>query len=393
MPLKQTGLALDGARDLIRSIPLENIANIAKQAFDKTDIIPLWFGEGDLVTPDFIGDAICKALKEGETFYSHQNGIPEFRQTLADYLTGLNKKPVSPNRITVTSGGMMAIMKAVQLTVNEGDNVIVIDPVWPNISGIVQMLGAESRSVSMDLTDRGWELDVAKVEMACDKRTKAIFFASPGNPTGAILSVEVQKQLLELGRKKGIWIISDEVYSRMSYDITVVSSFLDISEEEDRVLIINSFSKSWSMTGARLGWLVHPPSLEKTFAMMVQYTTSGTTTFLQYGGIAAIREGEDYVKFMSDYCRDGMAIVCDALDEIPRVNLRRRPDAGMYTFFEIDGMENSQKACLDILESSKVGLAPGYFFGKGSEKFLRLCFCRSPEQLHMAMERLKKALR
>ena len=393
MSVKQTVTALEGARDQIRSIPLGNIANIAKQAFNNTDIIPLWFGEGDLATPDFISDAICKALKEGKTFYSHQNGIPEFRQALADYLTKLNEKPVSLDRITVTSGGMPAIMKAVQLTVNEGDNVIVIDPVWPNITGIVQMVGAESRSVSMDLTARGWELDVAKVEAACDARTKAIFFASPGNPTGAVIPVEVKKQLLELSRKTGIWIISDEVYSRMSYDIDVVPSFLDISEEEDRVLIINSFSKSWSMTGARLGWLVHPPSLEKTIAMMVQYTTSGTTTFLQYGGIAALRHGEDYVKFMSDYCREGMKIVCDALDEIPRVILRRRPEAGMYAFFEIDGMTESRKACLDILDSSKVGLAPGYFFGKQSEKFLRLCYCRSPEQLHMAMERLKKTLR
>ncbi|MBL4800690.1 MAG: pyridoxal phosphate-dependent aminotransferase [Emcibacter sp.] len=392
MPHFPKHLALDGVREQIKSIPLDNIANIAKQAFNETDIIPLWFGEGDLTTPDFIGEAICTALKEGKNFYSHQNGIPELRQTLADYLTGLNAKPVTANRITVTSGGMPAIMKAVQLTVNEGDNVIVIDPVWPNITGIVQMVGGISRSVRMDLGDEGWTLDVEKVEAACDARTKAIFFASPGNPTGATLPVAVQKQLLELSRKTGIWIISDEVYSRMSYDGTIVPSFLDIAETEDRVLIINSFSKSWSMTGSRLGWIIHPPSLEKIFAMMVQYTTSGTTTYLQYGGISAIRNGESYVKSMTEYCHTGMKITCDALDEIPRVILRKRPSAGMYAFFEIDGMEDSKKACLHILESSQVGLAPGYFFGKGSEKFLRLCFCRSPQLLHTAMERLKTVL-
>lgn len=389
---KKTQAARDGAREKIKSIPLDNIANIAKQAFNNTDIIPLWFGEGDLPTPDFIGEAICVAIREGKGFYSHQNGIPEFRQTLADYLSGLNIKPVPMNRITVTSGGMPAIMLAVQLTVNEGDNVVIIDPVWPNITGAVQLAGGQSRSVRMDLTNDGWALDMEKVRAACDKRTKAIFFASPGNPTGAILSMDVQKQLLAYGRETGIWIISDEVYSRLAYDVNVVPSFLDISEPEDRVLIINSFSKSWSMTGSRLGWLVHPPSLEKTMAMMVQYTSSGTTTFLQYGGIAAIRDGEEYVKFMREYCQNGMEITCDALDEIPRVILKKRPAAGMYAFFEIDGMADSKKACLDILESSKVGLAPGYFFGKGSEKFLRLCYCRSPESLHAAMERLKAAL-
>jgi aspartate/methionine/tyrosine aminotransferase len=173
----------------------------------------------------------------------------------------------------------------------------------------------------------------------------------------------------------------------------MVPSFLDISEVEDRVLIVNSFSKSWSMTGSRLGWLTHPPSIEAIMAMMVQYTSSGTTTYLQYGGIAAIRDGEDFVKFMTDYSGQGMKIVCDALDDIPRVKLRRRPTAAMYAFFEIDGMEDSRQACLDILASSKVGLAPGYFFGTGSEKFLRLCFCRAPEQLHIAMERLKAAIK
>lgn len=389
----QPQMALDGVRNQIRSIPLENIAALAKSAFNNKEIIPLWFGEGDVTTPEFIGRAIYDAMLAGNTFYSHQNGIPEFRQIMADYLTGLNAAPVEMARITVTSGGMPAIMLAVQLTVNAGDNVIIIDPVWPNITGIVQMVGGQTRSVRMDLTDDGWILDVEKVAAACDGRTKAIFFASPGNPTGAVLSVEVQKQLLDLGRKTGIWIISDEVYCRMSFDQIVVPSFLDISEPEDRVLIVNSFSKSWSMTGSRLGWIVHPPSLEATMALMVQYTTSGTTTYLQYGGMAAIREGEEFVKFMTGYCRKGMEIVCDALDEIPRVTLRRRPTAAMYAFFEIDGMEDSKQACLDILESSKVGLAPGYFFGKGSEKFLRLCFCRSPEQLQVAMERLKAALR
>lgn len=393
MNSKQQNLALEGVRRQIRDMPLENIANIAKQAFSKdSDVIPLWFGEGDVNTPAFISEAVTAAMKAGHTFYSHQNGIPELRQTLATYLSGLNQNPVTPDRITVTSGGMPAIMLAIQLTVNAGDNIIIIDPVWPNITGITKMVGGEVRSVSMDSTDEGWVLDMNKVEAACDDRTSAIFFASPGNPTGAMLSVEVQKQLLELGRKRGIWIISDEVYSRMAYDRNVVSSFLDICEEEDRVIIINSFSKSWSMTGWRLGWLVHPPSLEKTMAMMVQYTSSGTTTFLQYGGIAAIEQGEDFVKFMSDYCKTGMEIACDALDEIPRVILHQRPEAAMYVFFEIDGMSDSKTACLDILQKSDVGLAPGYFFGEGSQSFLRLCYCRSPESLRIAMERLKQAL-
>jgi aspartate aminotransferase len=385
-------LATDGLRQKIADISLENISNIAKEAFGKSDILPLWFGEGDVSTPKFIAEAAKKAIDDGHYFYSHQNGIPEFRETMAKYLSGLGKNKITSDRITLTSGGMPAIMLAIFMTVNDGDNIIVIDPVWPNIGGITRIAGGEVRSVRMDLTDKGWELDMNKVAAACNGRTKAIFFASPGNPTGAMLPVEKQKEILEFCRPRGIWIISDEVYSRMVFSHKPAPSFLDISEPEDRVLIINSFSKSWAMTGWRLGWLTHPPSLGPTLAMMTQYTTSGTATFLHHTAIAAIREGEPFVKEMTEYCRQGMEIVCDALEEMPRVRLVRRPEAAMYAFFEIDGMKDSKAAVLEILHKTKVGLAPGYFFGEGSEGFLRLCFCRAPDTLREAMERLKPSL-
>jgi aspartate/methionine/tyrosine aminotransferase len=385
-------LALGGLRQQILDIPLENISNIAKQAFGSSDILPLWFGEGDVPTPPFIAAAAKKAIDEGHFFYTHQNGIPEFRATVADYLTGLYSKTVTADRITLTSGGMPAIMLAVQALVNEGDNVIVIDPVWPNIGGFTRIAGGIVRSVRMDLTEAGWVLDMNKVAAAADSRTRVIFFASPGNPTGAMLPVETQKEMLAFCRPRGIWIISDEVYGRMVFGQSTADSFIDISEPEDRVLIINSFSKSWAMTGWRLGWLTHPPSLGPTFAMMTQYTTSGTTTFLHHAAIAAIKGGEPFVKEIRDYSRQGMEIVCDALEKMSRVKLKRRPEAAMYVFFEIDGMKDSKAAVLDILDKTKVGLAPGIFFGKGSESFLRLCFCRAPDTLHLAMERLKPML-
>ncbi|HEY4547746.1 MAG TPA: aminotransferase class I/II-fold pyridoxal phosphate-dependent enzyme, partial [Pedomonas sp.] len=317
---------------------------------------------------------------------------PALRQTLADYHTRLCSTAVGPERITVTSGGMPAIMLAVQLVLTPGDNIVVIDPVWPNIGGITQLLGGEVRSVRMDLDERGWTLDLGKVAAACDDRTKAIFYASPGNPTGAMIPLAQQKELLEFARPRGIWLIADEVYYRLVFGRTAGDTILDISEPEDRVLVINSFSKAWAMTGWRLGWLVHPPSLGPRLAMMVQYTTSGTATFLQHAGIAAIRDGEAFVAEMNRYCRQGMEIVCDALEQMPRVTLRARPEAAMYAFIEIDGMEDSRAACLDILNATQVGLAPGMFFGRGSERFVRLCFARAPEVLHAAMERLRPYL-
>jgi aspartate/methionine/tyrosine aminotransferase len=273
-----------------------------------------------------------------------------------------------------------------------GDNLIVVDPVWPNAGGMAQIVGAEVRSVRMDHGQGGWTLDPQKVAAIMDDRTRAVFFASPGNPTGAMIPLETQAALLEACRKRGVWLIADEVYNRLAFGRNAAPTILDIGAPEDRLIVINSFSKSWAMTGWRLGWMVHPPSVGPTLAMMTQYTTSGVATFLQHAGVAAISEGEPFVAWMRGYCEDGMRIVCDALEAMPRVRLGPRPQAGMYAFFEIDGMPDSRAACLDILAKTSVGLAPGRFFGPGSEGFLRACVCRKPEVLTEAMGRLAPAL-
>ncbi len=384
--------ALEGARALIREIPLENISGLAKGRFGDPSIIPLWFGEGDVAAPAFIGEAMARAIRDGHVFYTHQNGIPELRETLADYLTVLGREPIGPENITVTFSGMNAIMLAIQLSCEAGDNLIVVDPVWPNAGGMARIVGAEVRSVRMEHGQGGWTLDPDKVVDAMDGRTRAVFFASPGNPTGAMVPIETQRALLEACRARGVWLIADEVYNRLAFGRSAAPTILDIAEPEDRLIVVNSFSKSWAMTGWRLGWMVHPPSIGPTLAMMTQYTTSGVATFLQHAGVAAIREGEPFVAWMRGYCEQGMGIVCDALEQLPRVRLGPRPEAGMYAFFEIDGMPDSRAACLDILAKTSVGLAPGYFFGPGSDGFLRACVCRRPEVLAEAMTRLAPAL-
>jgi aspartate aminotransferase len=384
--------ALSGARADIRRIPLENIAGLARGAFGDPSIIPLWFGEGDVPAPAFIGEALSRAIAAGHVFYTHQNGIPELRQALSDYLTGLGAQPIGPDRITVSFSGMNAIMLAIQLCCETGDNIIAVDPVWPNTGGMARLVGAEVRSARMDHGQNGWTLDPEKVATQIDDRTRAVFFASPGNPTGAMIPLETQGELLALCRARGVWLIADEVYNRLAFGRNSAPTILDIAEPEDRLIVINSFSKSWAMTGWRLGWMVHPPSLGPTLALMTQYTTSGVTTFLQHAGVAAIREGEPFVAWMRAYCETGMGIVCDALERLPRVRTGPRPQAGMYAYFEIDGMPDSRQACLDILRQTSVGLAPGVFFGPGSESFLRACVCRKPEALASAMARLSEAL-
>ncbi len=384
--------ALDGARAHIRDIPLENIAGLAKDRFGDASVIPLWFGEGDLPAPAFIGEAMSRAIADGHVFYTHQNGIPELRETLAAYLSGLGARPIGPERITVAASGMNAIQLALTLICEAGDNIVAIDPVWPNTGGMARLLGAEVRSVRMDAGPDGWSLDVDKLAASLDGRTRAVFFASPGNPTGAMVPLKVQAAVLGLCRERGVWLIADEVYNRLAFGLASAPTILDIAEPEDRLVVINSFSKSWAMTGWRLGWMVHPPSLGPTMAMLTQYTSSGVTTFLQHAGVAAIAEGEPFVASMRAYCEAGMGIVCDALERSPRVRMGPRPKAGMYAFFQVDGMPDARQACLDILAATNVGLAPGVFFGPGSESYLRACVCRAPDVLSEAMGRLAPAL-
>jgi aspartate/methionine/tyrosine aminotransferase len=204
--------------------------------------------------------------------------------------------------------------------------------------------------------------------------------------------MDVQVAVLDACRARGIWLMADEVYNRLVFGRRNAESILDHADAEDRLMVVNSFSKSWAMTGWRLGWIVHPPSLGPILAMMTQYTTSGVTTFLQHAGAAAVIHGEPFVASMREYCEQGMGIVCDALERFGRVRLGPRPTAGMYAFFEVDGMGDSRAACLEILETTRVGLAPGHFFGPGSDRFLRLCVCRRPETLVEAMGRLEEAL-
>ena len=385
-------LALAGARAEIGRIPLENISSLARESFGDPSVIPLWFGEGDLAAPAFIGEAMAAAVVAGHVFYAHQNGVAELREAISHYQTALSTRKIDVDRVTVTTSGMHAIFMAVLMAAGPGDNVVVIDPVWPNIGGATRLAGAEVRPVRMDNGPEGWTLDLDRLAAAMDERTRLVFFASPGNPTGAMLPMEAQRAMLDMCRRAGAWLVADEVYNRMVFGVNAAPTILDHAEDEDR-LIVNSFSKSWAMTGWRIGWMIHPPSLGPTLAMITQYTNSGVATFIQHAGAAAITRGEEFVAHMRAYCQAGMGIVCDALEGFGRVRMGPRPRAGMYAFFEVDGMPDSRAACSEILAKTRVGLAPGAFFGPGSETFLRACVCRSPASLGEAMGRLESVFR
>jgi aspartate aminotransferase len=366
------------------------IVQLWQLGFGRDDVIPLWVGESDLPTPSFISDAAYGALKRGRTFYSHKRGIPELRQAIADYTSGLYGKQVATDRVTVTSSGMHGIMMIMQAVLEPGDNIVVLAPSWPNVVRAAEVCHGEVRFVALDPKEEGgFTLDLDKLLEACDGRTRALFVNSPGNPTGWMIEREQQQAILDFCRERRIWLLADEVYARLVYDRAVAPSFLELAEPDDPVIQVNSFSKAWAMTGWRLGWLIAPPNFGEVLDQLIEFSTSGSQAFLQEGAIAALGpEGEAFAQSMIERCRRGGEIVFQRLSAIPRVAVAR-PTASFYAFFRIDGVEDSLSFAKRILQETGVGLAPGSAFGPGGEGHLRLCYASAPERLSAAMDRIE----
>lgn len=368
------------------------ISEVAMTVFGDPDVVPMWFGESDIVTPDFVREAAARGLQAGETFYTWQRGIPELRAALSAYTSRLYGIDCPADRISVTTGGMQAILLSCQLLLDPGDNVVIVSPIWPNITSAARLVRAEPRFAALDRRpDGGWSLDLQKLFDKVDARTRAIFVNSPGNPTGWTMSTDEQRALLDFARKRGIWIMADEVYARLIYTRPVAPSFLELAGPDDPVLVLNSFSKPWAMTGWRLGWLTHPAGLGDQFAKLVQINTSGVPGFLQRGGIAALEKGDAFVDEMVARCRAGGELVFQRLSALPRVRIAR-PEAAFYAFFSVDGVTDTMAFCKKLAKEYKVGLAPGEAFGPGGQGNIRLCFASGAERLSRGLDRIEAAI-
>lgn len=382
----------DMLRAEARHAPVSGIEAVANYGRDRKGLIPLWSGESDQATPDFIGAAAMRGLAAGETFYTWQGGIPELREALARFHKRHFGMSFSPDEFIVTIGGMQAIVLALQATTGAGDEAIYLEPAWPNFAGAAGVAGAIPVPVPLTEGGNGWSCDVARVEAAVTSRTKCIFVNTPANPTGWTADIETLKALLDLARRHGLWIIADEIYSLFHYGGSRAPSFMDIMEPEDRILFVNTFSKNWAMTGWRIGWLRSHPSLARTFENLIQYSSSGVAQFLQRGGIAALDEGDAFLASQVKQAQAARDLICRKLGETGRVRFSVPPGA-FYLLFSVDGMKDSTKAAFDIVDKAGVGLAPGIAFGKAGEGHLRLCFHRRLDQIEEAGNRLAEWIR
>jgi aspartate aminotransferase len=387
--------ALRHARPQIQDLSTENIAELAVRARELGDVIPLWYGEGDLVTPAFVRDAAKAALDAGLTFYiPDMHGYPPLSEAISAYQSRVHGVPIERRRSTVAPGGMQALLLAMELIADMGTNVVYVEPQWPNIRNLIHLVGAEPRPVALDYVDDDWKLDLDKLFAACDARTRAILFSTPANPTGWVASREELQAMLDFGRERGIWIVSDEVYNPLWFGGAgeTAPSILSLAHEEDLAISVNSFSKGWAMTGLRCGWLTHPLSVAPQMAQMTQLMNSGTSGPIQAAAHAAITQGHELVATMRERCRTGIDLGHEALGGLSRVRLPKKARGGMYIFFSLPDTPNAREACMKVLEASRVGLAPGSMFGAPSSSFLRMCICRDPAQLEVAFGRLVEAL-
>ena len=384
------------ARAAVRALESSQIRAVANAAMGRADVLPFWFGEPDEVTPDFIRAAGIASLNAGETFYSHNFGIPSLREALAAYLSSLHARCAATN-IAVTSSGVSALMIAAQALVDPGDRVVCVTPLWPNITEIPRILGAHVVRLGLRFApDSGWSLDTQQLLDALTPGTKMVIINSPNNPTGWTITLAQQCAVLDHCRKLGIWILADDAYARLFYSPSpkrVAPSFFDLCDYDagDRVVSASTFSKSWLMTGWRLGWLAGPSAFIADLGALLEYNTSCAPVFVQRAGEVAVREGDAVIARTQARFVVARDYLSQQLNALPGIAAPAAPGA-MYAFFKVEGLTDSLALCKRLVAEAGLGLAPGAAFGPEGEGFVRWCFAADEAKLADGIDRFSRFL-
>jgi aspartate/methionine/tyrosine aminotransferase len=381
-------------RDAIAQLPGSRIREVANAGIGRSDVLVFWFGESDEITPQTVRDAAAESLSRGETFYSHNLGLPAMREALAAHVSALHG-PLSMQRIAVTSSGVSALMLAAQMLVGAGDEVAAVVPVWPNLTAQPTIMGAKVVRVPLVPHDGAWGLDLQRLLDAVTPATRMLVVNAPNNPTGWTLTRAEQQAILEHCRRTGTWIVADEVYERLWYgEGGCAPSFLDIAADDDRLVVVHSFSKSFLMTGWRLGWMVVPSSHLDAIGKLIEFNTSCAPVFVQRGGLAGLSDAASTVPALAARMRSCRDRLVGGLHRLPGVEVAS-PLGGMYAFFRVPGAsDNSLAFAKQLVADHGLGLAPGVAFGDEAQGWLRWCFAsRDPQRLDEGLNRLRRALR
>jgi aspartate/methionine/tyrosine aminotransferase len=381
-------------RQVILNLAESRIREVANAGMGRSDVLAFWFGESDEVTPDVIRQAAIASLQKGETFYSQNLGLPELRHAVAEYMSALHG-PIWLDRLAITSGGVNALMLAVQQLVDAGDEVVAVTPVWPNLTAQPAIMGAHLRCVPLTPRDGQWQLDMDALLSAVTSQTKLLIVNAPNNPTGWTLTRQEQEQILDHCRQTGTWILADEVYERLYYEPSAngcAPSFLDIAAPDDRLVVVHSFSKSFLMTGWRLGWLVMPPDMTPQISKLIEFNTSCASVFTQRADIAALHHTNEITPSVVAHlklCRDTLIPLLQAVPGVQVAPAR----GGMYAFFKLAGHPDSLQTAKRLVLEAGLGLAPGEAFAPEAQGWLRWCFAsRDLQRLVQGLDRLQRWL-
>jgi aspartate/methionine/tyrosine aminotransferase len=385
-------------RAAIQALQESRIREVANAGLGRTDLLAFWFGESDEITPAFVREAAAESLQRGETFYSHNLGLPELRLSIARWM-GQAHGHLDQDRIAVTSGGVSALMLATQLLVGAGDDVVAVTPVWPNLTAQPRIMGANVRCVSLRPHQGAWRLDVDELCAAVTADTRMLVVNAPNNPTGWTLTLGEQRRILDHCRSTGTWIVADEVYERLYFAESsngCAPSFLDIADPQDRLVVVHSFSKSFLMTGWRLGWMVLPAVATGQVGKLLEFNTSCAPVFVQRAAVAALGRADEIVPGVAQRLRSCRDTLVPQLQALPGVEVAA-PLGGMYAFLHLSGSGDSLAVAKRLVAEAGLGLAPGSAFGLddgiGDGCWLRWCFAsRDPGRLVEGVGRLRRWL-
>jgi len=380
------------ARPAVRRLRSNQIRDIANAAMGTPDLLPLWFGESDMVTPAAIREAGIASLQAGETFYTPNLGNPILRADIAAYVSRLHGRGDGA-RIAVTSSGVSALMLTLQSLIAPGDRVVVLTPVWPNLFEMPRILGAEVACVPLRFGPRGWALDLDRLLESITSDTRAVLINSPNNPTGWTLGRDEQEALLRRCREIGAWIVADDVYERLFFQGPCAPSFLDVAAESDRVVSCNSFSKAWRMTGWRIGWAVLPGEMPAEFEKLIEFNTSCVPQFVQRAASAALRDGEGDIAALVGRIATNQLNARRLLAEIPEIELGEPASGAMYLFMRVRGLRDSLDFCRQLVSLGRLGLAPGAAFGEEASGFLRWCLAVDGDRLEEGVRRFRRFIK
>lgn len=380
----------------VRKVPHSRIRELADVAMSMEGVLKLYFGESNQPTPEFIKQAAIKALADGYTFYTENAGLPSLRRTIADHYQKLQGVSLDPaNEIVITASGVQALNVSIRCLLDPGDEALVLTPAWPNGSSIVTMANAIVRELPHPLCGSHYVIDFDALEHGVNGRTRMLLYTSPSNPLGWVATLEQQQKLLEFCRRHGLWLLADEVYDRLYYSGETlgrpVPSILRLATREDAVAVVHSFSKSYCMTGWRVGWLIARRDLGEKATQLNEFIISHAPSFAQRAAETALAEGEPELERMLRQLKQNRDFCIAVLERIPGVRVPK-PDGAFYLFPKIEGLADSFAFCRRLLEEKRVGLAPGVAFGAGGEGSVRICYAADRSVLEPAMERLAEFL-